>query len=459
MDGEGMLTRRLFGTNGIRGVANQDLTPESVARIGGAIGTYFGGGRLLIGHDCRTSSPMLAQVTVAGLVSTGCDVDNAAYAPTPAIQYATKRFGYDGAVIITASHNPPEYNGVKVIAPDGVEIPREEEVKVEDIFFGGDFKPMDWRRLGMISQCTGVLESYKEGIKGHIDVEAVREARLKVVVDPANGVGALVTPYLLRELGCEVVTVNAQLDGNFPGRMPEPRPENLGALSSAVVAAGADLGVAHDGDADRAIFVDETGAVCWGDKTGAIVVDHVLQNHPGGVVVTPVSSSGLIEEIVRERGGKLVWTMVGSIIVSRKMMEVGSIVSFEENGGVFYGPHQPVRDGAMATALILEIMAKRGRSMSQLVEELPSYSLVKEKVDCPQEMKQRVSERLISLTEDYERLTIDGVKVLFEDGAVLIRPSGTEPLYRVYAEARSEERAREIARWGVDLVKKSLRDS
>ncbi|MFQ6075871.1 MAG: phosphoglucosamine mutase [Candidatus Bathyarchaeia archaeon] len=451
-----MFTRRLFGTNGIRGVVNQDLTPEAVARIASAIGTYFGGGRLLIGYDYRTSSPMLAQAAMAGLVSTGCDVYNAGYAPTPAIQYATKHFEYDGAVIITASHNPPEYNGVKVVAPDGVEIPREEEIKIEDIFFEGGLRLREWKRLGRITQRPGVLESYKEGIKGHIDVDAVGEARFKVVVDPANSVGALVTPYLLRELGCEVITINAQLDGNFPGRMPEPRPENLRELSAAVLATGADLGVAHDGDADRAVFVDETGTVRWGDKTGATVVDYVLQSHPGGVVVTPVSSSRLIEEIVRARGGKLVWTRVGSIIVSRKMIEVDSVVSFEENGGVFYGPHQPVRDGAMATALILEIMAKRGSSMSQLVEELPSYHLTKKKVMCPNEMKQRVLERLISLTEGHERMTIDGVKILFEDGAVLIRPSGTEPIYRVYAEARSGERAREIANWGVDLVQKSL---
>ncbi len=451
-----MAIQTLFGTNGVRGVVNKDFTPEFVTKLGMAAGTYFGGGDILIGYDGRTSNLMLSRAAIAGLASTGCNVYDGGLAPTPAIQFATKRFGFDGSVIITASHNPPEYNGFKVIATDGVEVPREEEVKIENIFFAETFRRREWSELGNITEFTGIIEAYKEGVKRHLDVEAIRKAGFRVVVDPANSVGALVTPYLLRELGCEVITVNAQLDGNFPGRMPEPKPETLGGLSSIVKAVKADLGVAHDGDADRAIFVDETGDVRWGDKTGAIVVDYLLQRNKGGVVVTPVSSSKLVEEIIEARGGSLVWTKVGSIIVSRKMLEVNSLVSFEENGGIFYGPHQPVRDGPMATGLLLEIMAKTGKTLGQLVEGLPTYHLVKERVECPNEAKQRVLEKLMRLTEGYDRITIDGVKVLLKDGAVLIRPSGTEPIYRIYAEAKDEKRAEEIAEWGVGLVRQSF---
>lgn len=454
-----MANRILFGTNGIRGIVNQELTPEFAARVGTAIGTYFGEKKLLVGYDSRTSSLLLSRAVIIGLASAGCDVYDVGYAPTPSIQCAVKHFKMDGAVIVTASHNPPEYNGIKVVASDGVEIPREEEVKIEDIFFEEKFVRKEWNELGSIAGFPGILDVHKEAVKRHVDVNAIRLRRFKVVVDPANSVGALVTPYLLRELGCDVVTINAQLDGNFPGRLPEPKPETLGSLSSIVKALKADLGVAHDGDADRCIFVDELGNVCLGDSTGAIIIDYILQKHHNAVVVTPVSSSKMVEDIITRRGAKLVWTKVGSTTVSKVMQEVNSIISMEDNGGIFYAPHQPVRDGSMAAALMLEILAKSGKTLSQLVAELPKYCIIKERIDCPNELKQAVLDSVIKQTEKLNRITMDGVKVSFEDGSVLIRPSGTEEIYRVYAEAKNEKRAKEMAAWGTSLVKKSIQDS
>jgi phosphomannomutase/phosphoglucomutase len=447
--------KTLLGTNGIRGVVNQELTPEFVVKVGVAIGTYFGGGRILIGHDCRTSNTIFLNAITAGLASTGCTVLVGGCAPTPALQYAVNYFELNGAVIVTASHNPAEYNGIKVVGCDGTEISREEEEKIEKSFFEGSFTRSTWNQLGSIQSFPGVIDTYKGAVKTHLDVEAIGRTPFKVVVDPVNSVGGLVTPSLLKDLGCTVVTINAQLDGDF-SRPPEPKPETLGDLSAVVKALHADLGVAHDGDADRCMFVDERGTVVWGDKTGAVLLDYVLKKIGENIVVTPISSSKLIEDIVKRNGSKLVWTRVGSTIVTNTMKEMGADVGFEDNGGFFYTPHQPVRDGALAAAMMLEVLAKSGKPLSKLIEDLPKYALVKERIECPNDKKPQVSAKVLKQTEGMNRLIIDGVKIFFDDGSVLVRPSGTEAIYRVYAEAQDEKRAREIADWGVAMVTKAL---
>ena len=438
-------SRRLFGTNGIRGVTNVDLTPEFAMKIGSAVGTFFENGQILVGYDGRTSSPMLAQAVIAGLTSTGCTVYNVGMVPTPAIQYAVKHHKMNGAVMVTASHNPPEYNGIKVIAKNGIELPREQEVEIENIFFGEKIRKAEWNEIGEIRQLPGILDTYREAIKKHVDVSVIKKRRFHVVVDAGNGVGGLTAPYLLREIGCRVTTINANIDSTFPSRPPEPRPENLGELASMVRAVSADLGVAYDGDADRSIFVDETGEIYSGDRTFALIEKYFLQDNPGERIVTPVSSSRLIEEIADEYGGKVVWTKVGSIIVSHTMKKVNAKLGGEENGGVFYVPHQPVRDGAMTTALILDIMAKTGRKLSELLAELPRYYLKKDKLKCPDGLKEPVLEQLIQQVKGMSIDTTDGAKIRFPDkSSILIRPSGTEPIYRFYAEGKTRKRATQL---------------
>jgi len=434
--------RRLFGTNGIRGVVNRDLTPEFVTKVGMAVGTFFKGGRILVGCDGRTSGPMFTRAVVAGLTSTGCTVYDVGLAPTPAIQYAVKHHRADGAVIITASHNPPEYNGIKVVGDDGIELPREREIEIENIFYDEQFRRVEWNEIGEIHRLPGILDIYIEAVKRHVDVDAIQSKRLYVVVDPGNGVGGLAAPYLLREMGCRVTTMNANIDGTFPGRPPEPRPENLHELASAVRAVNADVGVAYDGDGDRAIFVDEKGEIHWGDRTFALIEKFFLQNNPGENIITPVSSSHLIKEIADEYGGRVIWTKVGSIIVAHLMKKMNAKLGGEENGGVLYAPHLPVRDGGMTAALILEIMAKTDKKLSELLAELPLYHVSKNKLECPNELKERVLEDLVQQIKDVTIDTIDGVKIWFPDkSSILIRPSGTEPLYRFYAEGKTRERA------------------
>jgi len=435
-------TRRLFGTNGIRGVVNRDFTPEFVTKVAGAIGTFFKKGQILVGYDGRTSSQMFSQALVGGLISTGCTVYDVGMAPTPTIQFAVKHYRMDGGVIITASHNPPEYNGIKVVASDGIELPREREIEIENIFWDEKIIRVEWNLIGKILSLSGILDLYIEAIRKHVDATLIQEKKFHVVVDPGNGVGALTAPQLLRQVGCQVTTINANVDGAFPSRLSEPRPENLSELASTVKAVNADVGVAYDGDADRAIFVDETGEIHWGDRTFALIEKHFLQNNPSETIITPVSSSRLIKDIADEYGGKIIWTKVGSVIVSHAMKRKKAKLGGEENGGVFYGPHQPVRDGTMTTALILDIMAKTDRRLSKLLAELPLYYIQKDKIECPNKLREQVLERLIIRVKDLNIDTIDGVKIWFPDtSSILIRPSGTEPIYRFYAEGKTREKA------------------
>ena len=438
-----MLSQRcLFGTNGIRGVTNKELTPEMAIKIGSAIGTFFKHAKLLVGYDARTSSSMLARAVIAGLNATGCDVLFAGIAPTPTLQYAVKNHKIDGAVIITASHNPPEYNGIKVIWNDGIEISRTQEIEIENIFFEEKMKYADWDNIGKASEIQGIVDEYIEAIKQHVNVARITKKHFHIVVDAANSVGNLTAPRLLRELGCKVTTINGNIDGTFPGRLPEPRPENLKDLALTVKAVNADFGVAYDGDADRSIFVDEHGEIHWGDKTFALVEKHFLKENPGEKIVTPISSSTLVKNIANAYNGEIVWTKVGSVTVSQTMKKLNAKLGGEENGGIFYGAHQSVRDGAMATALILDIMAKTGEKLSKLLGELPKYFIEKGKVECPEEIKQKALEKLVKQVRSLNINTIDGVKIWFEDKSdILIRPSGTEPIYRLYAEAKTEEKA------------------
>jgi phosphomannomutase/phosphoglucomutase len=434
--------KRLFGTNGIRGVVNKELTPQVVIKIGSAIGTFFDRSKLLVGHDARTSGPMLEKAIISGLVTTGCDAFLAGMAPTPALQYAIKNHRIAGGIIITASHNPPEYNGIKVIWKDGIAISREQEIEVERIYFDEKIRYAEWNELGTTRDLPRITDEYVEAIKAHVNVSKIAKKNYHVVVDAANSVGSLAAPYLLRDLGCRVTTINANIDGTFPGRLPEPRPENLGKLALTVKAVEADLGIAFDGDADRSVFVDEQGEIHWGDKTFALVEKSFLEENKGEKIVTPVSSSTLVKDIADAYGGQLIWTKVGSVTVSQTMKKLKAKLGGEENGGIFYGPHNAVRDGAMACALILDIMAKTGRKLSELLEELPKYFLEKDKTECPEELKEKVLQSLIQQVKNLNINTIDGVKIWFEDkSAILIRPSGTEPIYRLYAEAKTQERA------------------
>jgi phosphomannomutase/phosphoglucomutase len=444
--------RKFFGTNGVRGIVNEELTIELVLKLSQATGTYFKGSDLTVGCDGRVSSPMFLDIVCSGLASAGCQVWNLGMITTPALQFLTKDWGLKGGIMITASHNPPEYNGIKVMGNNGVELPHEEELKIEHAFFQSKAKLAAWNE---IKQPLPVSDKFTRYVQSVLDnVGRLQGKRgLKVLVDSANGVSVLSIPTIVEKLGGEVSLVNDTIDGTFPGRPPEPTPENLKEASRLLPALHADFGVALDGDGDRALFLDEHGSVCWGDHTFAVVVKDFLENYPGEKIVTPISSSQIIEEIAEEHGGEVVYTPVGSVYVSNLMLKINAKLGGEENGGVFYLPHVAARDGGITTAMVYRILSETRKPLSKLVSELPKSYIVKDKTPCPSSLKEEVTEEIRNLPRKGKALDIDGIKVWVHPRSwILIRPSGTEPVFRILAEAPTKGLALRI----VDDYKRKL---
>ena len=447
---------RLFGTNGIRGVIGEAMNADLAVKVGRAMGTFFEGGEVGLARDPRLSGPMLARAAASGLMSAGCDVIDLGMVPTPCAQYFVAKSGHlKGAIVVTASHNPREFNGLKAIDALGMEMRREDEESIEAIFFENRFHAAAWSDVGSSRIDDTAVPRYMDAILAKVDAEAIQKRNPMVVVDPGNGAGCVVTPYLLRSLGCKVLSLNAQPDGAFPGRLPEPTPDHLGDLMRVVSEVHADLGVAHDGDADRATFVDDKGAFVVGDKAFALLASAAVKSR-GGTVVTPVSTSSVVEEVLRASGAKVIRTRVGSPIVARTMFESAAVFGGEENGGVIFPDHQFCRDGAMSVAKMLELLAHEGKPLSALVAALPQYHIKKANVPVPVERREAVLASIVELAKGRKVDATDGVKILEGDGAVLVRPSGTEPIFRVYAEAKTAARADALADEGVALIKKAL---
>lgn len=443
-----MSRHKLFGTDGVRGVVGYELTPEMAMRLGRAIGAFFGkGSRMLVGRDVRAGGDMIASSLIAGLLAEGVKVHYAGLIPTPALQFSVRTLGYDGGVMVTASHNPPQYNGVKVVAPDGIELDREAEAIVEEYYYSGVASKLEWRELTEPAETrVGLIERYVEAIAEHIDSTDIAKAGFRVVVDCANSVGSLTTPLLLRRLGVKALTLNCNLDPTFPGREPEPTPDSLREASILTREAGAVIGVGHDGDADRAIFIDENGRVVWGDRSGAILARYASERWRDfpKVVFTGVSSSLLVEEYLSKYGVQVKWTPVGSIVIARSLKREGGIAGFEENGGYIHTPFQNVRDGTMTVALMLELLAREKTRLSRLVEELPQYYPVKTKIPARGGMRECAVRAIRERYKGYKLIEIDGVKVVLDKGWALVRPSGTEPVVRVMVEGRTPSDAERI---------------
>ncbi|UCE92125.1 MAG: phosphoglucosamine mutase [Methanobacteriota archaeon] len=435
---------RLFGTNGVRGVVNSEEMDCMLAlRLGMAIGTFMKGA-VLMGTDARTSNEMIKSACSAGMMAAGRDLVDLGVVPTPALQYSVKGGNFGGGVVITASHNPPEFNGIKCIDADGTEMSREGEERIERLFHSRDFARTGWRDVGHRRCSDTAIPRYIDGILSVTDVERISASPLRVALDCGNGAGGRVTPLLLEKLGIPYSTLNADPNGAFPGHNSEPTPENAKDLIEFMSQGGFDIGILHDGDADRTIFVDEKGSYLYGDRSLAIAAHFACLKNGGGLVVTTVGSSRCVEDAVSSAGGEVMYTRVGSPIVARAMMENNAVFGGEENGGLIFPEMQYCRDGAMAAARMIEIVAANG-SLSEINARTPFYYQHKTKTACPDDKKKIVLSRLQEDAADDRVDTTDGVKVFFEDGWVLARPSGTEPIFRIFSEAASEERAKEIA--------------
>jgi phosphomannomutase/phosphoglucomutase len=448
--------QRLFGTNGVRFIPGVTRDLDFAINLGESMGTYFQKGEILVGRDGRLSSPALANAAISGLLSSGVDVAEAGLIPTPALQYGVKSMGFRGGVMVTASHNPAQYNGMKVSGFDGVEVPRLDEQRIEKIYFDHSQTKADWKSIGTARQEPSVVRNYLRGIISKVDPKLIAERKFTVVMDLGNGAQSVAAPYLVESLGCKLITLNSVVDGSFPGRGPEPTPDTLKDLAATVKSVGADLGVAYDGDGDRSMFCSEDGKVLWGDQSGCLIADFILEKHPDATVVTSVSASQAIETVAKKHGAKVLRTKVGSVEISRTILERNALFGFEENGGCIYQPHIPVRDGGMTTALMLECLASRGLAFSRAFSfAVPRFFQSKTKLEVkPKDVESVMKAVGRQAKGEVER--IDGIKVWTDEHSwVLVRPSGTEPIIRIFAESENQESADSLVKKFVRIVKAS----
>ena len=438
----------VFGSSGVRGVVGEELTPAFVGRIAAAAGRTLGADTIAVARDTRTTGGPLTDVTAGTLASVGANVDRLGVLPTPGVQAYAERHGVP-AVMITASHNPPVYNGVKLIGSDGVELPKPTLERIESRLADGNDGGVGYALVGRSRSVARADEAYVRGLLGRLETEGrrdrIEEADLTVALDPGHGAGCFSSPEFLRELGCRVVTVNAQPDGHFPGRDPEPVAANLADLRRLVRASGADVGIAHDGDADRAIFVDEEGRHIDGEASFAALAAAELDE--GDAVVSAVNVSQRLVDVVEAAGAELELTPIGSTHLITRIRELRASgrsvpIAGEGNGGVFFPEFRIARDGAYTTARFLDLLVDR--PASEIAADYDEYVTRRRNLeyDDPEER-----ETVLSAAESYaqwadaELTTIDGYRLDYGDGWVLVRPSGTEPLVRLYAEAREDDRA------------------
>lgn len=447
---------KMFGTNGVRGVVNQDMNASLALQMGKAIGNVMPG-TVAIACDTRDSCAMLKSAVSSGLMAVGCNVLDLGIVPTPAIQYYVKTHEVSAGVMITASHNPPEFNGIKVIAADGTEASHDQESQIEETY-DTEVPVVAWNKVGKYTVVSGAGDAYVDAVIAKLDVESIRHANLTVVLDCTNGAAFYTSPLLLKKLGVRAITLNSNPQGEFPGHLSEPTEDNLQDLLKMVKATDAVLGIAHDGDADRCVFVDGDGNYVPGDKTLAILGRSLVAANGGGTVVTPVATSSVVDEVVTGVGGSVVRTAVGSPVVARKMSEIGGIFGGEENGGLIFADHQYCRDGAMAIGRMLENIIKNG-PLKEQVASLPVYYTVKKKMACPNDMKEKVLQYLDVETVDIAKDRSDGLKLLIGNDWVLARASGTEPIFRVYAESKNKAVAEELASKYLKLAQDYVNES
>jgi phosphomannomutase len=439
----------MISVSGMRGHVGSDLTPELVARHAAALGAWArSAGRPLVvlGRDARTSGPMFAQAAAAGFMSVGCDVIDLGVVPTPTVQLAVEHHHAGAGLILTASHNPIEWNALKFVGPDGIFLDAEAGAAVRALAEVGPPRA-GWDGIGEMREDPGAIDRHLDQVLAlpTIDVEAIRARRFTVALDCVRGAGGGTIPRLLERLGCRVVGINLETDGRFP-RPPEPLPENLGELGQLVRAHGADIGMAVDPDVDRLALVDEQGRPIGEDYTLAFAVRAVLEAGeavPGRsepIVVVNLSTSLVVEDAARDGGARFIRAPVGEANVARAIRDEGAVIGGEGNGGVMYPALHIGRDAPLGVALILHHLARTRQRVSGLVEASPRYHIVKAKGPRGPELRplyDRLRNRFPNATAD-ER---DGLRLSWEGHWLHVRPSGTEPIVRLIAEAPSAEAA------------------
>ena len=445
-----MVAKKLFGTSGIRGLIGSEVTCELALNVGKSLAYYLGNqGTVVIGYDTRTTNQMLDQAICAGLLESGVDVVKIGMVPTPLVGYATEKLNADAGIMLTASHNPSQYNGIKLWNKNGMAYTQAQERKIEEIYANKDYISVSWENVGKLSVNEEIKGQYIDDLVDMVDIKK----GLKVVVDCASGAGSEISPLVLRKAGCEVTTLNSQPDGFFPGRNPEPNAENLQTLMKTVVAIGADLGIAHDGDADRMITVDEKGNVSPFDSLLALISKEFE-----GDIVTTVDAGLCMDESVK---GEVLRTPVGDVNVAEVIIEKDAAFGGEPSGTWLHPDFCMCPDGILSGLRMAEIVSRDGK-LSDLLAQIPQYPNIREKITCSKEAKIKVMENMEDLLKDafddiVDVNSLDGVRLTFADDSwVLVRPSGTEDYIRITLESRDSQRAEEIRDICVKIINDNL---
>jgi phosphoglucosamine mutase len=430
------MVEKYFGSSGIRGIANKEITPQLALKFGLAVGSIYP--EVVIAHDPRISSNMIENAVIAGLLSAGSKVVKIGMVPTPTLAIASKN--YSCGIMITASHNPAQYIGMKVFK-DGISFDTEQQEEIENSLRKEKFRNASWENTGNLSTVKNALKEHSE-----IILRNIKSASLKVVVDCGCGAASVLTPYVLRKMGCEVITLNSQPDGHFPGREPEPVDENLSLLKNTVKAAGADLGIAHDGDADRMVAVDNRGRFVSGDKLLAFFAMREAKK----AIAVPVDASRVIDDLLN--GIKISRTKVGDVYVAEMLKKIQGEFGGEPSGAWIFPKVSYCPDGIFAAARLVEIVSKEG-DFSKLLESIPEYPVKRGAFQCEDK-----KEAMVKIASELEKLgvinTLDGIRVDLEDGWILVRPSGTEPKIRITVE--SKNRCDELYRMTEQIVRKEI---
>ncbi len=425
-----------FGSSGIRGIANTEITPNLALNFGLAVGSAYH--EVIIGHDPRISGKMIENAIIAGLLSTGSKVTETGMVPTPTLALASK--DYDCGVMITASHNPAEYIGMKIFKK-GRSFDTEEQKEIEEILKKKTFGCASWERTGSLSVIGTALKEHSD-----IILKNTKSANLKVVVDCGCGAASVLTPYVLRDMGCNVMTLNSQPDGHFPGREPEPVEENLSLLKSVVKEVGADLGIAHDGDADRMMAVDNHGCFVSGDKMLAFFAVREARK----AIAVPVDASRVVDDQLS--GIKISRTKVGDVYVAEELNKIDGEFGGEASGAWIFPKISLCPDGIYAASRLVEIIETEG-DFSTLLESIPEYPVKRGAFPCS-DKKKVMSEVARELGKLGDLNTLDGVRVDLEEGWILVRPSGTEPKIRITVE--SKNRCDELYSMASEIVRRAI---
>jgi phosphomannomutase len=438
----------MLSVSGLRGIIGDTLTPPVAARYGAAIGEWAKrrsnrpNPHVVVGRDSRASGPMVERATVAGLTATGCRVTTVGIVTTPGGAIMAEQLKAHAGVVITASHNPAVWNGIKALRHDGVAPPAEEAQQIIDDFRADQVEYVPVDQLQPIQHDETAHTVHVRRILPHLDAEAIRNRAPKVVLDSVCGAGGPATATLLEDLGAELVHLNPKPNGRFP-HPPEPTAENLTELCDAVREHGADVGFAQDPDADRLAIVDENGRYIGEEYTLALGVVHLLSREPGPVVAN-LSTSRMIDDVAARFGCAVHRSPVGEANVAEVMRQVGAVAGGEGNGGLIWSKVIRVRDSLAAIAVVLELLAQSGKRLSELVAEIPAYTIVKEKLPIEPGMAERAFERLRERFADQQLNDADGLRIDWPDRWVHIRPSNTEPILRIIAEAADRETANEL---------------